>query len=117
MLVEQFRVSQRRACSILGVSRSAYRYEALPRDDEERLRAEVIRLATRYGRYGYRMVAGLLRNAGWSQATPDRVERLWREEGLKVPQRQPKRGRLWMNDGSCIRLRAERRNHVWSYDL
>ena len=117
MLVEQFRVSQRRACSILGVSRSAYRYEALPRDDEAPLRAEVIRLATRYGRYGYRMVAGLLRNAGWTQATPDRVERLWREEGLKVPQKQPKRGRLWLNDGSCIRLRAERRNHVWSYDF
>ena len=87
--MEQFRVSQRRACSILGVSRSAYRYEALPRDDEEPLRAEVIRLATRYGRYGYRMVAGLLRNAGWTQATADRVERLWHEEGLYVPQKQP----------------------------
>ena len=117
MLTEQFRVSERGACAVLGVSRSAYRYEALPRDDEEPLRAEVIRVATRYGRYGYRMVAALLRNAGWIQATPDRVERLWHEEGLKVPQRQPKRARLWRAEGSCIRLRAERPNHLWSYDF
>ena len=46
-----------------------------------------------------------------------RVEGLWRQEGLKVPKRQPKRRRLWMNDGSCIRLRPQRRGHVWSYDF
>ena len=46
-----------------------------------------------------------------------RVERIWHEEGLKVPARQPKRGRLWLNDGSCIRLRPEYRNHVWAYDF
>ena len=46
-----------------------------------------------------------------------RVERIWREEGLKVPQKQPKRRRLWLNDGSCVRLRPEYRNHVWSYDF
>ena len=46
-----------------------------------------------------------------------RVERIWRREGLKVPQRQPKRGRLWLNDGSCIRLRPEYPGHVWSYDF
>src|SRR4051812_7717322 len=44
-----------------------------------------------------------------------RVERIWRREGLKVPQKQPKKGRLWLNDGSCIRLRPEYPNHVWSY--
>ena len=117
MLEQRFAVSERRACSVLGVSRSAYRYEALPRDDEGPVRAEIIRLATRYGRYGYRMVAGLMRNAGWTQATADRVQRIWGEEGLKVPERQPKRGRLWLADGSCIRLRPLRRNHVWSYDF
>jgi transposase InsO family protein len=63
------------------------------------------------------MIAALMRNAGWMQATPDRVQRIWSEEGLKVPEKQPKRGRLWLNDGSCIRLRPERRNHVWSYDF
>jgi putative transposase len=45
------------------------------------------------------------------------VERVWRREGLKVPHKQPKRGRLWLTDGSCIRLRAEHANHVWSYDF
>jgi len=59
----------------------------------------------------------LLRStAGWV-VNDKRVERIWRREGLKVPEKQPKRGRLWLADGSCIRLRAERRNHVWSYDF
>jgi len=73
-------------------------------------------LATRYGRYGYRRITDLLRAEGW-RVNHKRVERIWRQEGLKVPQRQPKRRRLWLNDGSCIRLRPERKNHVWSYDL
>ena len=76
----------------------------------------MIELARQYGRYGYRRIAALLRDAGW-QINDKRVERLWRREGLKVPNKQPKRGRLWLNDGSCIRLRAEYRNHVWSYDF
>ena len=58
----------------------------------------------------------MLRREGW-QVNHKRVERLWRREGLKVPQRQPKRRRLWLNDGSCIRLRPKYRNHVWSYDF
>ena len=45
------------------------------------------------------------------------MQRIWRREGLKVPQRQPKRGRLWLNHGSCVRLRPERANHGWSYDF
>ena len=76
----------------------------------------MIALARQYGRYGYRRVAALLREAGWS-VSDGRIERLWRREGLKVPPKQPKRGRLWLNDGSCVRLRAERVNHVWSYDF
>jgi putative transposase len=76
----------------------------------------VIELARQYGRYGYRKIAALLRQAGWS-VSDGRVERIWKREGLKVPQKQPKRGRLWLTDGSCIRLRAERPNHVWSYDF
>ena len=58
----------------------------------------------------------MLRRAGWT-VNKKRVERIWRCEGLKVPAKQPKRGRLWLNDGSCIRLRPERPNHVWSYDF
>jgi putative transposase len=80
------------------------------------LRAEIIALAKIYGRYGYRRVAALLRVAGWA-VNHKRVERIWRQEGLKVPRRQPKRGRLWLNDGSCVRLRPERPNHVWAYDF
>jgi transposase InsO family protein len=76
----------------------------------------MVELATEYGRYGYRRVASLLRAEGFV-VNHKRVERLWRREGLKVPQRQPKRGRLWLNDGSCIRLRPERKDHVWSYDF
>ena len=86
------------------------------RDDEDRLVADMIELARQYGRYGYRRIAALLRDAGW-QVNDKRVERSWRLEGLKVPARQPKRGRLWLNDGSCVRLRAVRANHVWSYDF
>ena len=63
-----------------------------------------------------RRIAALLRSAGWS-VNLKRVERIWRREGLKVPTKQPKRGRLWFNDGSCVRLRPERPNHVWSYDF
>jgi putative transposase len=76
----------------------------------------MIELARQYGRYGYRRVAALLRQAGW-QVNDKRVERLWRREGLKVPTKQRKRGRLWFNDGSCIRLRPEYPDHVWSYDF
>ena len=76
----------------------------------------MIELARQYGRYGYRRIAVLLRDAGWS-VSDGRIERLWRREGLKVPTKQPKKGRLWLNDGSCVRLRPERRDHVWSYDF
>ena len=82
------------------------------RDDEEALTAELIALAREYGRYGYPRITALLRAAGWV-VNPKRVERIWRREGLKVPQRQPKRGRLWLADGSCVRLRPEHPNHVF----
>ena len=76
----------------------------------------IITLASQYGRYGYRRITALLQRAGW-QVGRDRVQRIWRREGLKVPQKQRPRGRLWLNDGSCVRLRPERANHVWSYDF
>ena len=77
------------------------------RDDEERLTADIVALARQYGRYGYRKIAALLRHAGWL-VNDKRVERIWRREGLKVPNKQPKRGRLWLADGSCLRLRPLR---------
>ncbi len=80
------------------------------------LTEDIIKLATKYGRYGYKRITALLRVQGWV-VNHKRVERLWRQEGLKVPQKHKKRGRLYLNDGSCIRLRACWPNHVWSYDF
>jgi len=114
--MEELGVPERRACRVLGQHRSTQRKPSTRPDDEATLTAEIIALATRYGRYGYRRIAALLRHAGWV-VNVKRVERIWRREGLKVPQKQPRRGRLWLNDGSCIRLRPEYRNHVWSYDF
>ena len=103
-------------CAVLGQHRSTQRKAPHGPTDDAQLTAEIVELACQYGRYGYRKIAGLLRQAGWL-VNDKRVERIWRREGLKVPQKQPKRGRLWLGDGSCIRLRAERPNHVWSYDF
>jgi len=112
----RYPVSERRACLVLGQSRTSQRYSPIVRDDEEPLTAAIIRLAGQYGRYGYRRVTALLRAEGWF-VNHKRVERIWRREGLKVPKKQPKRGRLWLNDGSCIRLRPCWPNHVWAYDF
>ena len=109
-------VSERRVCRVLGQARSTQRRELRVKDDEEVLTQEVCELAGRYGRYGYRTITGLLWLSGW-RVNAKRVARIWRQEGLKVPRRQPKRSRLWRNDGSCVRLRPERRDHVWSYDF
>ena len=76
----------------------------------------MVALATAYGRYGYRRITALLRQAGW-RVNAKRIERLWRREGLKVPARQSKRGRLWLNQGSCVRLRPAYPTHVWAYDF
>ena len=109
-------VSERFACRVLDQHRSTQRKAPSVPDDEAALREEIIALAKLYGRYGYRRITALLQAAGWA-VNHKRVERLWRQEGLKVPPRQAKRGRLWLNDGSCVRLRPERPNHVWAYDF
>ena len=114
--VEALDVSERRACEVIGQPRSTQRYDKQIPEDEELLRQRIIELASEYGRYGYRRVTGLLRNEGWI-VNHKRVQRIWREEGLKVPQKQPKRGRLWLNDGSVVRLRPLFPKHVWSYDF
>jgi transposase InsO family protein len=100
----------------LGQNRATQRRKRKVREDEEALREDVVKLARRFGRYGYRMITGMLRAGGW-RVNHKRVERIWRQEGLKVPKKQPKRGRIWLNDGSCIRLRPLYRHHVWSYDF
>jgi transposase InsO family protein len=101
---------------VLGQARSTQRHIRQIPVDEERLTTHIVELASLYGRYGYRRITAMLRDEGW-RVNHKRVERIWRQEGLKVPQKQPKRGRLWLNDGSCVRLRPERKDHVWSYDI
>ena len=109
-------VAERRACRVLDQPRSTHRQRPGIPDDEPRRVAQLIELATQYGRYGYRRITALLRGEGW-RVNHKRVERLWRREGLKVPQKQPNRGRLWLRDGSCIRRRPAFRHHVWAYDF
>jgi len=114
---QKFMLSERRACKVLEQARTTQRRNLSPPSDEQQLTKDIITLATKYGRYGYRRITALLNNEyGW-RVNHKRVERIWRKEGLKVPKKQPKRGRLWLNEGSCIRLRPEYKDHVWSYDF
>ena len=96
--------------------RSTQRRKKHVPSDEPRLLKRIVELASDYGRYGYRRVTALLHREGWT-VNHKRVERLWRQEGLKVPKKQPKRKRLWLADGSCLRLRPTHKDHVWSYDF
>ena len=115
-VIEHFNVSERKACRVLSQPLSTQRYLPRVRDGEELFIKRMIELATKYGRYGYRRIAALLKREGF-QVNHKRIERLWRKEDLKIPQKQPKRKRLWFNDGSCIRLRPQFKDHVWSYDF
>ena len=116
MLQQRFDVSERLACKVTGQSRSVQRYIPTQKHDEDELTRAIVGLASEYGRYGYRRITALLNHQGF-EVGKDRVQRIWRREGLKVPKKQRPRGRLWLNDGSCVRLRAQHANHVWSYDF
>jgi len=115
-ICQVFGYSQRRVCKALNQSRGSYRSPRQRKPDEQKLTEDIIRLATKYGRYGYKRITALLRMEGW-HVNHKRVERIWRQEGLKVPSRHKKRGRLYLNDGSCLRLRPCWKDHVWSYDF
>jgi putative transposase len=90
-------LSERRACQLVNQPRGTQRYQPTQREDEDALTAAIIAAASQYGRYGYRRIAAVLRGDGW-HVGKDRVERIWRREGLKVRQKQKPRGRLWFND-------------------
>ena len=113
---ELFQISERHVCRALEQPRSTQRYKLHKRSNEDMLTLRLFELASEYGRYGYRRITALLQQEGW-KVNHKRVERLWSREGLKVPAKQPKRGRLWLNDGSCLRLKPEFPGHVWSYDF
>jgi transposase InsO family protein len=110
-ITKKMKVSVRRACMVLGIGRSTYHYQSTTTPLESVLTERIIELALQYGRYGYRRITALLCADGW-YVNHKRVERIWRQEGLKVPARQPKRRRLWLNDGSIVRLRAQHPDHV-----
>lgn len=112
----KLRVSERRACRVVGECQATQQYLPKRPEDEKSLRSRILALAQQYGRYGYRRITALLRQEGW-RVNHKRVERLCRQEGLKVPQKQPKLVRLWLGDGSCVRKRPEYPSHVWSYDF
>ena len=114
--MEEHHVTERRACRVLHVNRTAYRYQVIRLPDEDDVREKVIELVASYGRVGYRMVTAMMNNVG-TVINHKRVERIWREEGLQLPKKQTKKQRVWLNDYSCIRLRPDHRNHVWSYDF
>jgi putative transposase len=113
---EKLGYSERRICKVIEVHRSLMGYRPVKRDFQNQLRERVVSIASEFGRYGYRQVTGMLNMEGWDVGK-DRVFSIWQQEGLKVPEKQPKRARLWLADGSCIRKRPEFRNHVWSYDF
>ena len=115
-MTDKLGVSQRRACRSVGQVRSTQWRRLRITDDEHALTSAIVDLARRYGRYGYRRITALLRAQGW-HVNHKRVARIWRREGLKVPQKQPKRSRLWLSDGSCMRLRPAYTNDVWAYDF
>ena len=100
----------------MGQHRSVQRRILKRKGNDEALTQAIVELVSRYGRYGYRRITALLREDGWL-VNHKRVERIWRQEGLKVPKKQPRRSRLWLNDGSCVRKCPEYKNHVWAYDF
>jgi transposase InsO family protein len=116
MAQDRHGLSERRACAVVGQSRSTQRYEREVPSDEERLREAIRGKAKERPRFGSRRVTTLLREDGW-QVNHKRVERIWREEGLRVPQKQRKRRRLGHSANGIVHHRPEAPNHVWSYDF
>jgi putative transposase len=115
-LQEQFGVSQRRACRVLGQARSTQRQEPRRKEGEESLVRRMLELVRRHPRFGYRRIWALLRREGW-RVNRKRVYRLWRQQGLKVPKKQRKKRRLGSSANSCVRRPAEHKGHVWAWDF
>ncbi len=113
---EKYGLSERHACRIVGQHWGTHRYVPTVLADEDELIRAVIALASEYRRYGYRRGTALLQADSWPVGK-DRVQRIRRREGLKVPQKHRPRSRLWLNVESKVRLRPLHRNHVWSFDF
>lgn len=116
MLEDRLGLSERRACRITGQHRSTQRQRPRRTDRDNALRAELRSLSREHPRWGYRKAWACLREQGW-ETNRKRIQRLWREEGLRVPRRRRKRYRLGSSTAQATRLRAERPNHVWALDF
>lgn len=116
MVQRQLGVSERRACRVLDQPRTTQRYDPAPKEEEERLERRLLELVRSHPRYGYRRMTALLRREGW-RINRKRVHRLWRRQGLRVPQKARKKRRLGHSGNSCMRFRAERKDHVWTWDF
>ena len=115
-LTSEFGISERRACRVLDQPRASQRYQITVRGDEAALVKRMLELARKHPRYGYRFITAKLRQEGWP-VNRKRVYRLWRREGLKVPQKKRKKRRLGTSENACHRRRAERKDHVWCWDF
>ena len=115
-VIKSFKTSLSRACRLVEIDRSTARYRSRLIDKDKEIRSKITELTSKYGRYGYKRITALLRRDNLI-VNHKKVRRIWREEGLKVPRKQPKKGRLWLHDGSCIGHKPEYKNHVWSYDF
>src|SRR3954471_907142 len=116
MLIERLGLSERRACQITGQHRSTQRHASGGGDRDDALRARLRKLSAEHPRWGYRLAWGAVREEGWA-VNRKKIQRLWREEGLRVPQRKRKRLRLGDSTVPAKRLRSERPNHVWALDF
>ena len=115
-LQSDLELSQRRACKVVGQPRATQRHVPQPDAEDTRLRARLNEFSRQRPRAGYRTACGQLRQEGL-RVNPKRVQRLWREEGLKVPRRQCKKRRLGTSQNGSQRRVATRPNEVWSYDF
>jgi putative transposase len=116
MVRDRLGVSERWACRVLGQHRSTERYEPMRAEDDAALRSELRQFSRDRSRWGYRRAHHHLREQGWD-VNRKRVQRLWREEGLRVPARRRKRRRLGESTVPARRLRSERPNQVWAFDF
>jgi putative transposase len=116
MLQDRLGISERRACRYVGQHRSTQRHAPTVVQDDLALRAELRELSRRRPRWGYRRAHQLLLDEGW-EINRKRTQRVWREEGLRVPQKRRKRQRLGVSAVPADRLRAQAPDHVWAIDF
>ena len=109
-------VSERRACEVIRQPRMTQRYKTKQPDKDKALTAEIIRLAKKHKRYGYRMITAKLRQDNWN-VNHKRVQRIWQKEGLQVPYRRKFKKAKGSSQNSCCVKKAEYKNHIWTYDF